>query len=175
MTLDSDVLAVLETAKGWSAGDTAVGVVKSLSGSSPKVWLNGDSRRVFQWASVSKLLVAYASLLAVEEGTFALDDEAGPPGSTFRHLLAHASGLGPDAGPPLTRPGRRRIYSNAGYELVAALLSDKASMPFVEYLKAGVLDPLGMSSTDLPSGASPASGAEGNIYDLLSFTSELMR
>lgn len=50
----------------------------------------GDVDRVFELASVTKLLVAYGALLAVEEGAVELDHPAGPEGSTVRHLLAHA-------------------------------------------------------------------------------------
>ena len=45
------------------------------------------------WASVTKLLTGLAALVAVEEGIVDLDEPAGPPGSTLRHLLSHASGL----------------------------------------------------------------------------------
>ena len=38
----------------------------------------GDDTRVFELASVTKLLSAYAVLLAVEEGAFSLDDDAPP-------------------------------------------------------------------------------------------------
>ena len=54
---------------------------------------------------MTKLLVAMAVLVAVEEGTISLDEPAGPPGSTVRHLLAHASGLGPDSLVPVAGPG----------------------------------------------------------------------
>ena len=67
----------------------------------------GPVERTFPWASVTKPATALAVLVAVEEGSLALDEPAGPPGSTVRHLLAHASGLGPDPGPPLARPGHR--------------------------------------------------------------------
>jgi CubicO group peptidase (beta-lactamase class C family) len=126
----------------------------------------GDTARVQPWASVSKLLVALAVLVAVEEGTLDLDEAAGPPGSTVRHLLAHASGLGPD-GAVLAAPGRRRIYSNAGYEVLADTLADRAGMPFATYLAEGVLQPLGTTATRLPTGASPASGVVGPLDDLL--------
>ena len=46
----------------------------------------------FALASVTKPLVARAAQVAVEEGVVELDTQAGPPGSTVRHLLAHASG-----------------------------------------------------------------------------------
>ena len=60
----------------------------------------------FPWASVTKLATAVAMLVAAEEGIVDLDEPAGPPGSTFRHLLAHASGLPFDHGAPIARPGR---------------------------------------------------------------------
>ena len=120
--------------------------------------LVGDVGRVLPWASVTKLLVALAVLVAVEEGTVDLGEPAGPPGSTVRHLLAHASGLAPDERRALTAPGRRRIYSNAGYEVLAEVLEADAGMPFTEYLGAAVVAPLGLTATTLAPGASPASG-----------------
>ena len=69
-----------------------------------------------------------AVLVAVEERTLSLDDAAGPPGATVAHLLAHASGLGPDRFEVLARPGRRRIYSNAGFEVLAGHLTERADM-----------------------------------------------
>ena len=53
----------------------------------------GEADRVFPWASVTKPASAVAVLVAAEEGLLDLDEQAGPPGSTVRHLLAHASGL----------------------------------------------------------------------------------
>ena len=85
----------------------------------------GPFDRSFPWASVTKPATALAVLVAVEEGTLALDEPAGPAGSTVRHLLAHASGLGPEPGPPLAAPGTRRIYSNAGYARAGALVAER--------------------------------------------------
>lgn len=129
---------------------------------------------VLAWASVSKLLVALAVLVAVEEGTLDLDEPAGPPGSTVRHLLAHASGL--DAETPRSRvaPGTRRIYSNAGFEVLADHLAGRSGLPFDAYLADGVLRPLGLDATTLPADASPASGMTGPLSDLLTLGSELL-
>ena len=44
----------------------------------------GDQHRVFELASVTKLLAAYGVLMAVEEGAFELDTPCGPEGSTVR-------------------------------------------------------------------------------------------
>ncbi|CAN5583857.1 serine hydrolase domain-containing protein [soil metagenome] len=110
-------------------------------------------------------------LVAVEEGTVGLDTAAGPPGSTIRHLLAHASGLGPDGG-VLAPPATRRTYSSAGYEVLAETVADGADMTFAEYLGGALLRPLGLQSTTLR--GSPASGAVGPLVDLLAVGHELL-
>jgi len=165
----------LDAVARWPVGSAAAGVVRLSPGPVVDVVEHtGDLDATFPWASVTKLLVAMAVLLATEEGTVALDDGAGPPGSTVRHLLAHASGLGPDSERPLTAPGRRRIYSNVGYEVLAASLARRSGMPFTDYLRAGVVHPLAMTGTELPAGSSPASGARGSVRDLLALAGELL-
>src|SRR5580704_14979078 len=134
----------------------------------------GDIERPFAWASITKLLVAMAVLVAVEEGTISLDEPVGPPGSTVRHLLSHASGLGPDSPVPVAAPGRMRIYSNVGFEMLADTLAERAHMPFTDYLAGAVLNRLHMTGTSLVPGSSPASGAQGPLRDLLVLASELL-
>jgi CubicO group peptidase (beta-lactamase class C family) len=119
------------------------------------------------------LLTALATLIAVEEGSITLEQPAGPPGSTVRHLLAHASGLPPDAGGPVAAPATRRIYSNAGFELLAEVVEHATEMAFADYLEMGVIVPLHLSSTALE--GSPASGAVGALDDLLALGRELLR
>jgi CubicO group peptidase (beta-lactamase class C family) len=133
---------------------------------------HGPVDHVFALASVTKMLVAFATLIAVEEGSIALDDPAGPEGSTVRHLLAHASGLGPDGAVPLARPGARRIYSNAGFEVLGATLAAATGIATTEYVHEAVCMPLGMDSTRLE--GSPASGAMSTVRDLAAFASELL-
>jgi CubicO group peptidase (beta-lactamase class C family) len=139
----------------------------------------GPTDRPMPWASVTKLLTALAALIAVEEGVVDLDEPAGPPGSTVRHLLAHASGLpmdGPiegDAPPALiAKPGTRRIYSNLGFETLTAHLATQAGMPFAEYLLEAVLVPLDLKQTSVE--GSPASGATGPLTDLMALGRELL-
>lgn len=132
----------------------------------------GPSDEMFAWASVSKLLVAVAVWVAVEEGTVAWDDEAGPPGSTLAHLLSHASGLPFEGDRPIAPPGRRRGYSNTGIELAAAHLAAAAGMSFEEYAEGAVLGPLGMGRTKFH--GPPAHGAVGPLDDLLSLAGELL-
>jgi len=125
----------------------------------------GDLEREFEWASVTKLSSAVAALVAAEEGIVDLDDPAGPPGSTVRHLLAHASGLPFDEGPPIARPGTRRIYSNAGFAVLARHVEEGAEMPFGTYYE---------HVWGLPLAGHPGAGARGSMRDLLVVVRELL-
>jgi CubicO group peptidase (beta-lactamase class C family) len=133
----------------------------------------GPARTRYAWASVTKILTALAIWVAVEEGTIDWDDPAGPPGATLAHLLAHASGLAQDDDMVLTSPGRRRIYSNRGFEIAAEHLAAHAGMPFGDYLTAAVFEPLRLLATSFD--GSPASGVSGPLVDLLAVAGELLR
>jgi CubicO group peptidase (beta-lactamase class C family) len=150
------------------AGVTAVGVVTEDG-----VHLEGETTVPLPWASVTKLCTALAVLVAVEERTLSLDDAAGPPGSTVRHLLAHASGYDFDTDAVLAPPATRRIYSNTGYERLASTLADASGVAFDAYLREAVLDPLGARATALH--GSPASGLVGPLDDLVLVAAELLR
>jgi CubicO group peptidase (beta-lactamase class C family) len=154
---------------GWPVEAVAAGV----TGAEHTVGAAGDPLWGTRIASVGKLLVGMAALVAIEEGTVELDEPAGPEGSTVRHLLSHASGLAFDEDRSIARPGRRRIYSNAGIERFADHLAARAEMPFEEYLRLGVLDPLGMGATELR--GSPAHAVWSSVADLLTFGRELLR
>jgi CubicO group peptidase (beta-lactamase class C family) len=133
--------------------------------------VNGHDDHTFGWGSVTKLLVAYATLVAAEEGTVDLDEQAGPPGSTVRHLLAHASGLAWDAPGPLARPGERRIYSNTGFVALATHVESRAEMPFGDYLHEAVLAPLSLGAAF---DGDAAGGLSGTLEDVLRFARELL-
>jgi CubicO group peptidase (beta-lactamase class C family) len=90
-----------------------------------------------------------------------------------RHVLAHASGLAADTPEAQKPPGARRIYSNAGYELLGTLLSDRTGFTAQQYVHEAVFEPLGMRSTTLI--GSPASAAHSCVRDLLSFVDALAR
>jgi CubicO group peptidase (beta-lactamase class C family) len=133
----------------------------------------GDPDRVFDLASVTKLLTAYAVVAGVEEGALGLDDPAGPPGATVRHLLAHTSGYGFESeAPVVTRPGAKRVYSNRGFEELAQHFAKVSGIPFDTYLQEGVLDPLALSRTELV--GSPAHEARSTVTDLSGFVRELL-
>jgi CubicO group peptidase (beta-lactamase class C family) len=152
----------------WPAENVAVAAV----GPEGVLGQRGDASRVFRWASVTKPVTALATLVAAEEGTLDVDEPAGPPGSTIRHLLAHASGLPFEGTTPIAQPGKRRIYSNAGFEELGRVLDARAEMPFAEYLQQAVLDPIGMEGTKLF--GSPAAGLHGTLDDLVALARELL-
>ena len=161
-------MEALEQIDHWPAPTAAVAVVRADGA----VASRGPGEAVFRWASVTKLLTAYAALIAAEEGVLDLDEPAGPPGSTFRHLLAHASGLPFEGTAPIAKPGERRIYSNTGFDLAGELLAERAEMPFASYLQAAVLDPLGLAGSEL--GGRPSEGVRGPLSDLAAFGRELL-
>jgi CubicO group peptidase (beta-lactamase class C family) len=152
---------------GWNAGVAAAGVVRAGG----VVETHGPGDVELRWASVTKLLTGVAVLVALEEGTVDLDEPAGPPGSTLRHLLAHASGLPVDGVEPIAEPGRRRIYSNTGIELAARLVEERAEMPFADYFLGAVVRPLGLTGR---LAGSPAHGYRGPLDDLMALGRELL-
>ena len=168
----------------WPVGHAAVAVLRfdpsavrvgATVGPIELLGLTGATGRPFPWASVTKPATALAVLIAAEEGTLSLDEPSGPPGSTVRHLLAHTSGLGPEGGPARARPGTRRIYSNAGYRLLADLVAERSGIAFAEYLSQGVLGPLGMVGATLDPharGGAAAAGLAGSLDDLVALARE---
>jgi len=151
----------------WGAGTAAAGVVRANG----VVATRGPRDREVPWASVTKLLTGLALLVGLEEGTIDLDEPAGPPGGTLRHLLSHASGLPVDGSEPIAQPGRRRIYSNTGIELAATLLEERAEMPFADYFRDAVVQPLGLAGRLV---GSPAHSYRGPLDDILALGRELL-
>ncbi|WP_333619815.1 serine hydrolase domain-containing protein [Dietzia sp.] len=171
--------SALEAIGEWPVGSAAAAVIGAGSGGTdgsvgaPAILATyGDTGEVFELASVTKLLTAAAVLLAVEEGAFEADTPAGPEGSTVRHLLAHASGLAFDSREVKAAPGEKRIYSSAGYEVLAELVEAEAGMGFAEYLAEGVGGGLGMTATVLDGSA--GHGARGSVADLALLASEML-
>ena len=170
--MTAEALALLDH---WHVPNVAAAIVPASAAPAPAGGVpltRGDVRRVFPIASVSKLLTGYAVMIGVEEGAVELDDPAGPPGSTLRHLLAHTSGYGfeSDAG-VIATPGTRRVYSNRGIEAAAAHLELATGIPFAGYLQEALLDPLGLAGTELR--GSPAHAMHTSVGDLARFVAEL--
>lgn len=165
-------LDALDPLTDWPVANVAAAVI----GPGGVLATHGDTTHVFALASVTKPLVARATQIAVEEGVVDLDTEAGPPGSTIRHLLAHASGLAMLSDQVLARPGTRRMYSNYGFAVLAETVQGESGIEFGSYLTEAVCDPLGMTTTRLQGGAAAAGfGATSTVDDLAVFARESLR
>jgi CubicO group peptidase (beta-lactamase class C family) len=164
---------LLPTALGsiddWGADHAAAAVV----GPDGIIASHGDASHPFRWASVTKLVTALAVLDAVEDGLIDLDEAAGPPGATVRHLLAHASGLPFDGEAVIARPGTRRIYSNPGFDILGARLAERDDVAIEDALDRRVLGPLGMAGTHLVT--RPSDGLHGPLAALAALARELLR
>lgn len=158
----------LDLVKEWPVDNFAAAVIDG-----DDIHRVGDLGKVFELMSVTKPLSSYGFLMAMEEGIFELDTPLGPEGSTVRHLLAHASGLDfADRDKVRTAPGERRIYSSAGFEVLADHIAEATGIAFPEYLDEAVCQPLGMTSTVLEGSA--GHGASGSLADLVAFARELV-
>lgn len=161
-------MTTLDLTATWPVDHVSAAVVAD-SGVREQV---GETTRVYELASVTKLLSAYAVLVAVEEGVVEFDQPAGPRGSTVRHLLAHASGLAFADRTVQAPAGTKRIYSSAGFEVLAELIETESGISFPDYLDEAVCLPLQMTDTSL---VGPAGhGARSSLADLIEFAAELL-
>src|SRR6188508_3263190 len=151
----------------WPVELAAAGVVDREG----RTATHGETTVSLRLASLSKPVSALATLVAAEEGVVDLDEPAGPPGSTVRHLLAHASGLPFEGAEPIAPPGRRRIYSNEGFAVLGEHVGARAEMPFADYVRAAVCNPLGIRLD--PSGHA-GSGMHACLDDVLALGRELL-
>jgi CubicO group peptidase (beta-lactamase class C family) len=151
----------------WDVPFATAGVTRAEA----TVATRGDTSHRVRLASVSKPVAALATLVAAEEGVLDLDEPAGPPGSTVRHLLAHTSGLPFEGDAPIAPPGRRRIYSNQGFETLGGHLARRAEMPFADYVRAAVVEPLALT---LDPEGHPGAGMHASLDDVLGLGRELL-
>lgn len=159
---------MLEQVESWPVDTVAVGVTDADA----TLATHGPVDRPFRLASITKPLTALTVLLAADRGVLHLDEPTGTQGATVRHLLGHASGLPPSEGGPTSEPGRRRVYSNLGYERLADLVEQRVDGAFADELRFELLDPLAMQATTLEGSA--AAGAVGSVDDLLRLGRELL-
>lgn len=165
-------MSSLDVLRDWPVPTAAAAVV----GPSGVLASHGDVARPFKLASVTKPLVARAAQVALEEGVIDLDTPAGPEGSTVRHLLAHTSGLAMTTDDVQAPPGKRRIYSNTGFRVLAETIERESDIAFETYLREAVFEPLRMTSSTLAGGAATAGyGATSTVSDLAAFARELLR
>jgi CubicO group peptidase (beta-lactamase class C family) len=165
-------MAALDAVADWPVPAAAAAVI----GPDGVLACHGNTERVFELASVTKPLVARAAQIAIEEGVVDLDTAAGPPGSTVRHLLAHASGLAMHSDHVLAKPGTRRMYSNYGFTVLAQTVERESGIEFGRYLTEAVCEPLTMATTRLDGGTLTAGfGATSTVADLALFDADLLR
>jgi CubicO group peptidase (beta-lactamase class C family) len=134
-----------------------------------------SANSVFDAGSVRKQFVAAAILLLVEEGKLSLSDDVRKHipqlpdyghKITVDHLLTHTSGIrdwqpllnlaggDPDAMTMILRqrelnfaPGEEWSYSNSGYVLLPEIVARVSGMPFSEFARKRLFEPLGMKMT----------------------------
>jgi CubicO group peptidase (beta-lactamase class C family) len=165
-------MSALDAIADWPVTAAAAAVV----GPSGVMAEHGDMRHGFALASVTKPLAARAAQIAIEEGVVELDTHAGPPGSTVRHLLAHASGYAMHSGEAMAKPGQRRMYSNYGFQVLAETIEHASGIAFGQYLTEAVFEPLGMADSSLQGGAEAAGyGATSTVTDLAAFAADMLR
>jgi len=127
---------------------------------------------VFPYASIIKGFTAAAVYQLEAEGKLRTSDTIGgylrgvPPSAshiTLLHLLTHSSGLPHEADnvsggatrgeqvrnilrvPLQSEPGARYSYSNAGYDLLAAIIERVTGVPYESYLREHLLRPAGIA------------------------------
>jgi CubicO group peptidase (beta-lactamase class C family) len=165
-------MSALEALSDWPVTTAAAAVV----GPSGVLGSAGDDGHRFALASVTKPLVARAAQVAIEEGVVDLDTPAGPPGSTVRHLLAHTAGYSMNSPDTISEPGKRRVYSNYGFQTLAETVQAASGIEFGQYLAEAVFEPLAMADTSLDGGAAVAGfGGTSTVADLAAFCGELLR
>jgi len=130
-----------------------------------------DSTTLFEAASMTKLLMAYAALKLVEEGRLDLDrsladyldkpylpEEPRHRWITARMVLSHTSGFpnwrtnGWEQGGPLPllcEPGTRFTYSGEGFLYLQRVVEHITDTPVEAHLQRTLLDPLGMTRSSL--------------------------
>jgi CubicO group peptidase (beta-lactamase class C family) len=124
-----------------------------------------DGRTVFEAASLSKPVVAYAVLKLADAGKLRLDAsiagyadggalEADPRWRriTLWMLLTHTSGLPNELRPGETaaigfEPGSRLSYSGVGYGLLQQAIEAASGQGFEAHMRSAVFRPLGMASS----------------------------
>lgn len=124
-----------------------------------------DNATMFEAASMSKPVFAYAVLKLCERGVLDLDTTLthytssrfleGDPRLdliTARHVLSHTTGF-PNwrsQAQPLTiafTPGTRWSYSGEGYSYLQSVIAEVTKQPIDEYMRTNIFEPFGMVSS----------------------------
>ena len=124
-----------------------------------------DNDTVFEAASVSKTVFAYAAMKLCEKGVIGLDTPLtkyspkpfleGDPRLeliTARHVLSHTTGFQnwrSDKEPLKIHftPGEKFSYSGEGYSYLQSVVTHVTGQPIEPYMKANLLTPFGMTAS----------------------------
>ena len=123
-----------------------------------------DENTIFEAASFSKTLTAYAALILVEQGKLSLDeplnkylkeeyipDRKYAAKITLRMILTHTSGLSnaSDGGDRKVyfKPGSYFSYSGAGFRYLQQVMEDITGLPFHQFIDQTIIKPLAMNSS----------------------------
>ncbi len=163
-------MTALDLTAHWPVATVSAAVVRN----GEIVETVGDDARTFALASLTKPLVAWAVLVAVEEGVIRLDDDIdgiGQPGCTMRHLLSHAGGFPFEGHQPIGPPARSAGTPTAASRSPPRRWHAASGIAIADYLGEAVLQPLAMTSTVLA--GSPAHSARGCVGDMTRFVREM--
>lgn len=123
-----------------------------------------DEDTIFQAASFSKTLTAYAAMILVERGLLSLDepldkylarsylpDAEDAQRITLRMVLNHTSGLSNDSDGNDRKvyftPGAYFSYSGAGFRYLQHVIEKVTELPFASFVDREIMKPLGMKSS----------------------------
>jgi len=125
-----------------------------------------DDGIIFEAASMSKPVFAYAVLKLCERGVMNLDtpltrytserplkDDPRLDLITARHILSHTGGFQnwrEEDHKPLSihfTPGEKWMYSGEGYAYLLSVVTHLTGMSFEDYMQKNILDPFGMNSS----------------------------
>ncbi|MDO4909713.1 MAG: serine hydrolase domain-containing protein [Corynebacterium sp.] len=134
-----------------------------------KTQISGETGQ-FPLASISKLLSAWTLLIAADRGHLPLDTRLARNGATAAELLSHAGGVD-DYRERYRTPGLRRMYSSLAYDILADGLHRAHGLPFAQYMRLNLLEPLGMTDTYLRGRAGV--DVVSTAADLLTFMKEV--
>jgi Beta-lactamase class C and other penicillin binding proteins len=133
--------------------------VKNASTGEP---VNEDT--IFEAASLSKTLTAYAAMILVERGKLSLDEPLNQylkhpylpeqkyaDAITLRMILNHTSGLSNDSDGKDRKvyftPGGYFSYSGAGFRYLQQVIEDVTGFPFTRFMDKEIIQPLEMKSS----------------------------
>jgi len=94
-----------------------------------------------------------------------VEREPGPPDDPFSTLTPEAYRKGLVSNPLVFAPGTGALYSNFGFDILAAALAHAAGKPYDAVLKERVLDPLGLNDTMLLLPVGDRARLQGHDFD----------